>query len=62
MPSMKLLPESFKMKITHLADTIKRVELYSEISHQLFERKGCGKREPDTRHFNDIYHQMAKIS
>lgn len=59
---MKLLPESFKMRVTPLAGTIKRVVLHSEVSHNLFERKDCGKRESDTRHFNGIYHQMAKIS
>lgn len=40
---MKLLPESFKMRIAPLAGTIKRVVLHSEVSHHLFERKDCGK-------------------
>lgn len=60
--SMKLLPEFFKMKITPLAGTIKRVALHSGVSHHLFERRDSGKRESDTRHFNSISHQRAEIS
>ena len=41
---MELLPESFKMKITLLAGTIKRVGLHSRVSHHLFEGKDSGKR------------------
>ena len=41
---MKLLPESFEMKITPLAGTIKTVALHSGVSHHLFEGKDSGKR------------------
>ena len=61
-PNMKLLPESFKIKITPMAGTIKRVPLHAGVSHHLLERKDCRKREPDTRLFNGIYHQRADIS
>lgn len=57
---MKLLPEAFKMKITPLAGTIKRVVLHSGVSHHLSEKNDSGRRKPGTRHFNGIYHQRTE--
>lgn len=49
------------MEITLLEGTIKKVALHSRVSHHLFERKDCERRELGTGHFHDIYLQRAEI-